>query len=208
MIKRWQVGSVCGVLGVLVYVTLACIAYLHYPDAYSPLTNALSQLGSPPLNPAGAIFYNLGGILLGLLLLPFYLDMSRWNTSSRSQKILIAGAQAAGIISSLALISSCVFPAGTHTPIHVASAGTAMLSSVFFWIFSGFGMLKNPAGVKWISYFGYVPLVGISIIVFVLKQRFLVEWVAVSLFLVYVLLLAYNGPKMSKFAAGRANIGR
>jgi hypothetical membrane protein len=198
MNKYWPAGSICGILAVAAYIALGFTAYLFYPLSYSPQSNALSQLGSPPLNPSGAIFYNLGGILLGLMLIPFYLGMSRWNTGDRSQKMLTAGAQTAGIASSLALISSCVFPAGTHTPIHAASAGTAGITSMFFWIFSGFALLKNPARIRWLPYFGYVPLAGILLLVFALKQRFLVEWAAVGFFLLYVILLSLNGRAMSR----------
>jgi hypothetical protein len=98
----------------------------------------------------------------------------------------------AGILSSLALISSCVFPAGTYTSIHVVSAGITGVTSVFFWIFSAFAMLRNPATVKWIPYFGYLPVISNGITYFITKDRFLFEWVSVSLFLVYVVLLAYN----------------
>ena len=180
------------------YLLLAFIAYLHYPTPYSPLDNALSQLGSPPLNPTGAVFYNLGGILLGLLLIPFYLSLGGWNTGARSQRMLTLGAQATGIISSLALLLSCLFPAGTFPALHGPAAGTAMLTSVFFWIFSAFSMLKNPARPKWVPYFGYLPLISICLLIFVLKERFLVEWVGVGFFLVYVVLLTSYGRRMNK----------
>jgi hypothetical protein len=205
MNKYWPTGSICGILAVAAYIAMGFTAYLFYPVSYSPLTNSLSQLGSPPLNPSGDIFYNLGGILLGLLLLPFYLGMSLWNTGGRSQKMLIAGAQTAGIASSLALISSCIFPVGAYTPVHAVSAGIAGTTSMFFWIFSGFALLKNPARIKWLPYFGYLPLASILFLVFALKQRFLVEWVAVGLFLLYVILLCLNAKAMSRVSnPGRA----
>jgi hypothetical protein len=200
MSKTWPRGSISGILAVLAYITLVFVAYLRYPAAYSPLASALSQLGDPLLNPSGAVFYNVGGSLLGLLLIPFYLSLSGWNTGERGQAVLTAGSQTAGVISSLALVSSCVFPAGTHTPIHVASAGTAGITSLFFWIFSGFAMLKNPARAKWLPYFGYLPLAGIAVVALVLRQRFMVEWVAVLLFLVYIALLASSSRVMRDFA--------
>ncbi len=196
--KQWQLGTLAALLAVPAYIGLALAAFLHYPSSYSPLTNALSQLGSPPLNPSGSVFYNLGGISLGLLLVPFYLSMNSWNTGDRSQKILTLGAQTAGIASSVALIISCIFPAGTNPPFHGPAAAMAMLTSIFFWVFSAFSMLKNPASVKWIPYFGYLPAISIGLLIFVLKQRFVEEWVGVGFFLIYVLLLTYNGRIMSK----------
>lgn len=203
MIKRWPVGSLFGILAVVGYIILTVISYLYYPTAYSPLSSALSQLGDPLLNPSGAVFYDLGGILLGFLLVPFYLGMNGWNTGEYRQKILIAGGQAVGILSSLALILSCLFPAGTYTAVHALSAGSAFLTSIFFWIFSAFSMLRNPASVKWIPYFGYLPLLSNIILAFVPAGRFLIEWVSVFMFLVYVVLLAYNGRAMSLTKAHR-----
>ena len=200
MINRRLRGSLLGIPAVASYIILTFIAYLHYDTAYSPLTNALSQLGDPLLNPSGGIFYNAGGIMLGMLLIPFYLSMSGWNTGERSQTILTTGAQIAGILSSFGLISSCIFPAGTHTPIHVASVSIAWITSLFFWIFSGFSMLKNPARIRWLPYFGYLPLTAIIILTFVLKETYMVEWVSVFLLLVYIVLLSFSSGRMSSGA--------
>jgi len=71
MFKRWPIGSIFDIAGVTIYAILGLISFLHYPDAYNPLHNAISELGAPAQNPSGAVFYNLGGILMGVLLIPF-----------------------------------------------------------------------------------------------------------------------------------------
>jgi hypothetical protein len=194
MIKRRLLRSVFGIIAVLAYILLTLISFLHYPSVFSPLNSSLSQLGDPLLNTSGAIFYNLGGILLGFLLIPFYIGMNSWNTGEYRQKILTVGGQSVGILSSLALVVSCLFPAGTHSSVHVLSAGCAGLTSFFFWIFSAFSMLRNPASVKWLPYFGYLPLASIFVLAFIPGEKFLIEWVSVFLFLVFVVLLACYGP--------------
>ena len=201
MIKRWPVGSLFGILAVFIYVTLGFISFSQYPAAYSPLHNALSQLGAPSLNPSGAIFYDLGGILLGALTIPFYLGMSRWNTGDKFLRVLIAAAQVAGILSSLGLAWSCVFTAGANIALHALGAGAAFLSSMFFWIFVAFALLRIPSSIKWMAYFGYLPLVSNIVLALIPAGRFLIEWVSVGLFLVYVVLLSYNSRVMSQARA-------
>jgi len=197
MIKRWPIGSLFGIMAVVVYITMGFVSFLHYPAAYSPLHNALSQLGASTLNPSGAIFYDLGGIMLGALLIPFYLGMSRWNTGGKPLKILIVAAQIGGIVSSLGLVWSCVFPAGPQINLHVLGASSAFISSIFFWIFTAFALLRIPLSIKWMAYFGYLPLVSNIVLAFVPAGRFLIEWVSVGFFLVYVVLLSYNSRVMT-----------
>lgn len=193
MFKRWPVASIFGIMAVAVYSVLSFVSYLHFPAAYSPLHNALSQMGAPSLNPSGAVYYDLGGILMSALLVPFYLGMRRWNTGDRLLRILITGAQVAGIISSLGLAWSCVFTAGPDITLHVMGAGTAFISSVFFWIFMAFTLLRIPESIKWMAYFGYLPLASNTVLAVIPAGRFLIEWVAVGFFLVYVVMLCFNG---------------
>ncbi len=192
MIKRWPVGALFGIAAVAVYVVMGLISFSYYPDAYSPLHNAISELGVSSQNPSGHIFYNLGGILMGLLLIPFYLGMSRWNTGGGMLKILIIGAQASGIISSLGLVWSCIFPAGATLDLHILGVSIAFISSILFWIFTAFAIIRVPASIKWMAFFGWLPITCNIILAFISSGRFLTEWVSVGFFLVYVVLLSYN----------------
>jgi hypothetical protein len=198
MIKGWPVGSLFGLLAVMVYVCLTLAACLQYPGSYSPLAKSLSDLGDSTQNPSGATLYNTGGILLGTLLVPFYLSLRRWNTGDRILKILVIGAQAVGLLSSVGLVLSCVFPLGINSLAHGAWAGEAFFFSIFFWIFSAFAQLRNPGAIKWMAYFGLLPLTMNIVVPFIPGAGLLGEWFSVSLFLVYVVLLAYNTRIMAR----------
>jgi hypothetical protein len=197
MMKHWPAGSLFGLLAVVAYVCLTLIAGLHYPGSYSPLAKSLSDLGDPTQSPAGAAFYNTGGILLGTLLVPFYLSLRRWNTGDRTLKVLVIGAQAVGLLSSVGLVLSCVFPLGIDSLAHGAWAGEAFFFSMFFWIFSAFAQLRNPGAVQWMAYFGLLPLTINIVLPFIPRAAFLGEWFSVDFFLVYVVLLAYNTRVMA-----------
>jgi hypothetical membrane protein len=192
MIKRWPIGSLFGIAAVAVYVILGIISFLHYPDAYSPLHNALSELGATSQNPSGAIFYNLGGILCGILLIPFYIGLGKWNTGDRLLKILILVAQISGIVSSAGLAWSCFFPVGVNTSMHVLGAGTAFVASLPFWVCIAFVILRTPGAIRWMAYFGYLPLIGNTVLAFFPAGRTLIEWTSVGLFMFYVVMLSYN----------------
>lgn len=192
MINKWPVGSLFGFTAVAVYLVLAAVAYFLYPESYSPLGNYLSDLGNPLANPDGAFFYNLGGSLLGALLIPFYLGMRAWNTGEKISSILVITAIAAGMASSAFLIFSCIFPVGTHTSLHGIFATAAFGTSILFWVASAFALLRNPRAIKWIAFFGYLPIFGNIVLAFLPEGRNLSEWVSVLMFLVYVVLLAFN----------------
>jgi hypothetical membrane protein len=93
------VASSASIAAIIIYVTLALIAFLKYPLPYSPLTNWLSDLGNPISNPSGAIFYRLGCTLSGLVLALFYLKLGIWNTGSKRTRVFLTVAQFAGVFS-------------------------------------------------------------------------------------------------------------
>jgi hypothetical protein len=198
MIKGWPVGSLFGLMAVVVYVCLTAAAWLQYPDSYSPLAKSLSDLGDPTQNLSGAALYNTGGILLGTLLVPFYLSIRRWNTGERILNILVFAAQAVGLLSSVGLVLSCVFTLGTNSLAHGAWASEAFFFSLFFWIFSAFAQLRNPGAIKWMAYFGLMPLTINIVLSFIPGLGFLGEWFSVGFFLVYIVLLAYNTRVMAR----------
>jgi hypothetical membrane protein len=49
---------------VLTYLILIVISFLFYPQTFSPLNDTLGQLGNPKLNPTGAIFHNVGIVIV------------------------------------------------------------------------------------------------------------------------------------------------
>ena len=73
-----QTSSYAGLLVLVGYISFALVAYIFYPGPFAPNRSWLSDLGNAEVNPQGAIFYNLGIILTGLLLLGFFLGFAQW----------------------------------------------------------------------------------------------------------------------------------
>jgi len=119
--------------------------------------------------------------------------MNRWNTGAKLVKVLIIAAQAAGIISSLGLVWSCLFPVGPAIDLHILGVSITFISSIFFWIFIAFAIIRIPSAIKWMAFFGWLPVTGNIVLSLIPAGRILNEWVSVGFFLVYVVLLSYNG---------------
>ncbi len=108
---RRMIIVVAGFAAVAIYAVFTTIAFVKYPNAYSPLTNWLNDLGNPLANQSGAIFYNLGCILSGLILIAFYLGLRDWANGSKSLRGLLTIAQIAGWLSSIFFGNNGDFPA-------------------------------------------------------------------------------------------------
>ena len=171
------------------------MAFLNYPSNYKPSANWLSDLGNPEANPSGAYFYNLGCILASLILIVFYIGLIKWNNNNKKMKILLTIAQVMGIFSVFSLILAALFPLGPYSPIHSFWSAVLSVGIGFFLTFSATALLKHPVFKKWIAYYAFsAALVNFAYgMSEVIGYRFFVgEWIAIGLFIFYILLIAYN----------------
>jgi hypothetical membrane protein len=68
---KLSINPISGISGLVLYLALSAVSFSFYPSFFSPIGNWLSDLGNNLLNPEGAIFYRLAGILSGAVLLVF-----------------------------------------------------------------------------------------------------------------------------------------
>jgi hypothetical membrane protein len=69
---KFSISSISGMTGLALYLVFSAVAFSFYPSSFDPMNNWLSDLGNNLLNPGGAIFYRLTGILSGTALLVFF----------------------------------------------------------------------------------------------------------------------------------------
>jgi hypothetical protein len=188
----WPIISSAGIAAVAVYLIFAVVAFLKYPGAYGPLTNWLSDLGNPLANPSGAIFYRLGCILSGAALILFYLKLGIWNPGSKRTRALLTVAQCTGVFSAVSLIITGIFPLGTSTGIHSLWSMMLYISLGFFLTFSATALMKNPAFKKGFGYYAFLTAAVNFVFGAILHEMFWAEWISVGMFIVYVLMVAYN----------------
>jgi len=181
---------VSGILATAFYLICTALAYFNYPLAYSPLANWLSDLGNPLANPNGAFWYNLGVVLTGVCLTFFFLGMEIWNDGDKRRRIVLRITQAMGIISSLALIVSALFPLGAQTLMHEISGKAHIFFVGFFLAFSASLFFRLPRMPKWIPIFGILAAVINFIYGVFLFSVYIAEWAAIGAFIVYVLIIS------------------
>lgn len=184
--------SVPGFMAVAIYVIFTAVSMSKYPDVYSPFMNWLSDLGNPLANPSGAFFYNLGCILTSLILLAFFVGLRYWVNNHTRLNVLLTIAQIAGILSSIFLIVTALFPLGSHTSVHAISGKIHIIFLGFFLTLSATVILKHPNLRKWPAYFGFIAAVINFIYGAFMHSVFVAEWIAIGMFIVYVLIISSN----------------
>jgi len=155
MKSKWQILSYTGIVAIGIYLVLAATSYLHYPGAYSPFTNWLSDLGNPIKNPSGAVFYNLAGILTSLTMIPFFVGLFKLNSGERKMKVLLTISQAAGILGALSFIITAVFPLGVNDEVHGVFSISLFIWFGLFEVFSSSALRRKPSFPRWIVYTGF-----------------------------------------------------
>jgi hypothetical protein len=108
-----RLGYLSGSFLIVAYLVFAVVSYLFYPSFYSPYNNWLSDLGNNSRNPSGAIFYDIGVLLAGVLIAVFSIGYFAWRKGLKligriSLTIGIGSGVAAGI--SLAMTGLFTLP--------------------------------------------------------------------------------------------------
>jgi hypothetical membrane protein len=198
-INRANLAQICliaSILATICYLLFAFLAYLRYSLPYSPITNWLSDLGNPDLNPGGALLYNLGIILTALLLVPFFIGLSTWKLrEKRVQVIMLRLTQTFGVLGAVCMLLSAIFPINNFE-IHAfwSTSLYIMLSTAF--IFS-VAMLRYHHNVPiWTLIFGVSTGVVVILTSF-FQAVYILEWVTILLYLVYIIILGVRTKKYS-----------
>lgn len=176
-----QLSIICGSAAILIFLLLLVVSVSLYPGHYTPIGNWLSDLGNPNYNPQGYIFFNLGCIVTGLLLIPFFMGLSPWKSrgfaseesiSNKSTepkvsreytepvstyhdkyKYLLKAAQAVGIASSFFLVMIGFFPENIKSWHWIWSA-LFFLSLLVTLIILNVFLWKHPRFPSQVVYYG------------------------------------------------------
>jgi hypothetical membrane protein len=194
--KKYQtISFISGNLAVLCYLVFAILAYSQYPLPYSPMRNWLSDLGDVNLNPHGAVLYNIGIILTAMLLLVFFLGLSRWKIETkRVQIIMLRLTQAFGILGSFCMVMSAIFPINLLKIHSFWSASLWIMLSTAF-AFSVAALRYHQRVQRWLLILGlFTPLMVILMSFFTTLH--VLEWITLLLFLSYVGLVGIETKKV------------
>lgn len=188
MKRHLSFSFVTSLVAVLCYLTFALLAYAQYPLPYSPMRNWLSDLGNADLNPHGALFYNIGIVATGVVLLLFFLGLAQWKMrDNRIQNLMLRLTQGFGILGTLALVMSGFYPINFSSIHSFFSICLYILLGTAFG-FSVAAIRYYPTCPRWLLILGALTALA-DILSGAFHTVYVLEWVTVSLFLCYPVLL-------------------
>jgi hypothetical membrane protein len=191
MNSRYPINFVSAILTGIAYLFFSTLAYIQFPPPFSPSDYWLSDLGSQTLNPLGAWFYNTGVIITASFMLVWFLGLSQWRISGPSaQKWLLSVAQIAGLAGELALIMSAIYPINMYQQHSFWSHAHFMMLAMGIG-FSVASLRYHPRFPRPLLYLGTAAAVS-PFFVLAFDSLYILEWVAVSLFLAYVLAVGFS----------------
>jgi len=187
---KWQISSILGVFVIVLYCVFTFSSRALYPTTYSPVTNWLSDLGNSSYNPKGAILYNLGCILTGIALFPFFIGLYKWYSEERRFRTRLLAVQTIGCLAAFSLIMIGVFSENAGW-LHDMWSDVFFVLNLIVLVLIGAFLFPHPRYIKAISYYAFV-VAAINLAFLVLPSTPLLEWFTVFTALGYVGLISYN----------------
>jgi len=166
-----------------------------FPRPFSPLANWLSDLGNSSYSPAGAIFYNVGCILTGLALFPFFAGFYKWYTDEKWRKSLMVITQAFGSIAAFALIMIGVY-SEDYGEVHHLWSQVFFIFNLMVLVLANASLMTHRRFIRAVGYYGLAVAV-VNLLFVALSNTPILEWFTVFTALGYVALLAYNSYRAS-----------
>lgn len=192
--SKWPMLTVGGVFVIVFYCVFTFTSLALFPGPFSPVNNWLSDLGNSIYSPRGAVFYNVGCVLTGLALFPFFAGLRKWYASERRRKTLIVLTQVFGFIAAFALIMIGVF-SEDYGELHGLWSDVFFVFNLVVLIFANLSLMTHSKFRRSIGYYGLVAAF-INLLLVALSDTPLLEWFTVFTALGYVAFLSYNTLKM------------
>jgi hypothetical membrane protein len=191
---KWQISTIAGIAVIILYCVFTFSSWALYPTPFNPVDNWLSDLGNSTANPNGAILYNLGCILTGIALFPFFIGLYKWYTIEKWRKATLIISQAIGCAAAFALIMIGVFSEDAGS-LHSLWSDIFFLLNLVVLVLIGASLLTHPRCIKAIPAYGFLVAIINLAFIFVSNTP-LLEWFTVFTALGYVGLLSYNTNRL------------
>ena len=176
--------TIAGLATIVVGVGLALVAYAHYPRAFSPATNWLSDLGDTLLSPRGSIFFRVDMIVAGIALSAFFLGLVPWHRGQRPLfKGLLGFGQFSGLVAAMALAMSGVNPEN-HPTAHAFWVTVFFISLAIAVWFVGWAPAWHRPLPQWLPYIAIIAFA--ADVAALIARRHWLEWLAVALLLCFI----------------------
>jgi len=194
-LSKWPVLTVAGVLVIVFYCAFTFTSLVLFPGPFSPVNNWLSDLGNSSYSPRGAVFYNVGCVLTGLALFPFFTGFYKWYTNEKWRKSLMMITQAVGFIAAFALIMIGVF-SEDYGAAHVFWSQVFFTLNLMVLMLANVSLMTHRKFIRPVGYHGFAVAV-VNLLFVALSNTPILECFTVFTALGYVAFLAYNTFKTS-----------
>ena len=186
--RRPPLATAAGLAVVVLGTALGLVAYLLYPWAFSPMGNWLSDLGNVVLSPHGSIFFRADMWVVGAALVVFFVGLRAWSRRrGLLLRLLVLLAQASGIAAAIALLMTGVFPENEFVA-HALWATIAFIAlAVTVW-FIAWAVVAHP-DLPWRASLFAFAVCAVDVVAVAVRWYWL-EWLAVGLLLLFVLLVS------------------
>lgn len=189
-LSKWPISCISGILVIAFYCIFTFTSLALYPPPFSPIDNWLSDLGNSSFNPNGAIFYNLGCILTGISLFPFFIGLYKWYREEIWHKILVIATQIVGCCAAFSLIMIGVFSEDFIEP-HIFWSEVFFRLNLLVLIIAAIALFFHSDFIKLIGIYGIIVAIINLLFVYVIGTP-LLEWFTVFTALGFVGLIVYN----------------
>jgi len=133
------ISSIAGYLAIITLVLALAISICLAPHDFSPFDYWIEDYGMPAENPTGAIFYDIGFMLTGVLLGTYMIGFYRWYTTNPWYNAFAAVGHLSGGISTIILVlEGYTLMTGFDRP---------LIWSVSFFLFVMIAMVVATAGM-------------------------------------------------------------
>ena len=200
-IKEWPISLITAIIANILYYAFlipASFTFLKFPfQAYNPFLDTVSSLGDTGKNPKGWILFSICLILIGITLVPFFIDMNRWYDKQPEKKKLVRIIQILGYLNSISMVMIGFYPTDIRSFEHGFWSLMNFLFIVSMIIITIIALWDHPSFIRQIAYLGFITcgfcFLYIILGIFDLRGVTTIwEWLSFMAGLAYALTIALN----------------
>lgn len=182
---RFPLCYLSSILACIAYPAFTTVAYMKYPEVFSPQTNWLSDLGNLEVSPIGGPYYNIGVVIAAICTALWFLGLGKWKLQTPPvQARLLRIAQSAGVLAAIGLFLSALYPINLAT-IHALWSKVHFIASGVGFAFAVTALRYHPRFSKGLMATGAFASV-MPFLIYVSGETYWLEWAAVGVFLVFI----------------------
>ena len=202
---KWPLSFITGLSAIVIFWSFTLISISFFPG-YNPMNNWMSDLGSNSLNPKGAIFFNIGCIITGIFLFPFYIGLFEFYIGGRKNKRLTMLTQLAGITAAFTIIMIGLFPLDRYPLLHGIWASVLFCVTLLAFFLPSLALYKYDF-TRTLAKYGFVATaVNILLFVFIFP---IFEWITILFAFGFIALIIESlNKRIDKLRFVRKNLNQ